>query len=225
MNNPSYTYALYSYWRSSASWRVRIALYLKNIDFQYIPVHLVQNGGEQHSSGYQAINPMSQVPTLVVQQALKPDIFIHQSMAIIQFLEDLFPALYPLIPQDPILKAKALAFAEIINSGIQPLQNLTVLNHIEALGGNKNQWAIQQITKGLIALESIAKELDQQGHGPFLAGKLSIAELFLIPQLYNARRFQIELNAFPRLLALEALTEEIDAFKKANPLNQIDAQI
>lgn len=216
-------YSLYSYWRSSASWRVRIALYLKGIDFEYIPVHLVQNGGEQNSKNYHTINPMSQVPTLLIKRDEK-EIFLHQSMAIIQYLDDLYPE-NPLLPKDPLLKAQVIAFAEIINSGIQPLQNLTVLNQIENLGGNKNQWAQQQIQKGLYALEQIAQNLYEQGYQPFLVGQLSIAEIFLIPQLYNARRFQIDLSEFPRLLALEGVTEHIEAFKKANPAQQIDAQV
>ncbi len=225
-------YQLYGYWRSSATWRVRIAFHLKKIPFEYIPVHLVKSGGEQNTTEYQAINPMAQVPTLIIQSADEGRNSDHrnsdelvqsltQSMAIISYLDQIYPDC-PLFPTDPFLKAKAIAFAEIINSGIQPLQNLNVLAKIESMGGDRNLWAKDVIHKGLVALEALAKSLNAQDT---LVGQISIAEIFLIPQLYNGRRFQVDLSAFPHLLRIENHVKSMDAFIKALPENQIDAQI
>ncbi len=224
-------YQLYGYWRSSATWRVRIAFHLKKIPFEYIPVHLVKSGGEQNSVAYQAINPMAQVPTLIIKstggvinESRNSDELeqsLTQSMAIISYLDQRYPDC-PLFPTDPFLKAKVIAFAEIINSGIQPLQNLNILAKIEQLGGDRNLWAKDVIHKGLVALEALAKSLNAQDT---LVGQISIAEIFLIPQLYNGRRFQVDLSAFPHLLSIENHVKSMDAFIKALPENQIDAQI
>jgi maleylpyruvate isomerase len=215
---------LRGYWRSSATWRVRIALHYKNIDFQYLPVHLVREGGEQHQPDYKRLNPLAQVPTL----ELPDGALLTQSLAIIDYLEHLVPT-PPLYPSDPILRARALQCAEIINSNIQPLQNLSLLQRLARdYNADKVVWARREIGQGLYALENTLN-----AHMPspllttpqFLVGDTpTVAELCLIPQLYNARRFRVDLSACPRLLAAEAACSSLAAFKLACPEAQLDAQ-
>lgn len=208
---------LYSYWRSSCSWRVRIALALKGLDYSYIPVHLVKDGGEQHSSSYTAHNPMAQVPTLELADGTT----LTQSMAIMEYLDESYPERSPLLPQNALDRAKARSYAELINAGIQPLQNLSVLQALESMGQDKLAWGRSVIDRGLAALES----LTARDQSPFLVGsEPTLADLCLIPQLYNARRFKCDLRQFPRLLAVEAHCELLEAFQKAHPDQMPDAQ-
>ena len=207
---------LYSYWRSSCSWRVRIALNIKKLEYTYVPVHLVQNGGEQHASSYLKHNPQAQVPTL----ELASGVSLTQSIAIVEFLEEIKPT-PSLFPTDRLERARARQMAEIVNSGIQPLQNLSVLQHIERLDLDKLKWGREYIQKGLKALN----ELATASSDPFLIGNSpSVADLCLIPQLYNARRFKCDLDLFPRLLEVEHNCAKLEAFIRAHPDNQPDAQ-
>ena len=210
---------LYTYWRSSCSWRVRIALNLKGLDYELHPVHLVKDGGEQHSEWYREINPQAQLPTL----ELADGTHITQSMAIMMYLERVHPAV-PLLPTEPLLYAKIIQLAEIINAGIQPLQNLSVLLFLNTQDPSKElsmSWARGVIQRGLEDLESLVSDSTT----PFLLTNTpTIAECCLIPQLYNARRFGCDLTKVPRLLEVEQACEKLEAFQQAHPIVQPDAQ-
>ena len=208
---------LYGYWRSSSAWRVRIALEWKGLPWDNVPVHLVQGGGQQHLPEHEARNPMRQVPVLELEDGRH----LGQSVAIIEYLEERHP-LPPLLPLDPVERAQVRQLVEIVNSGIQPMQNLFVLQRIEALGGDKAAWARDAISRGLGALERLARPWA----GQFLVGdQLSLAELFLVPQLYNARRFGCDLQAWPTLLDVESRCVGLPAFQRAHPDAQPDAGV
>src|SRR5688572_30278595 len=146
---------LHNYWRSSASHRVRIALGLKNLPYEYLPVHLVKDGGEQKTEAHRARNPMAQVPALEIVEDDGTVRFLSQSVAIIEYLEDRFPA-PPILPRDPFLRAQSRALAEIVNSGIQPFQNLTTTRKIKEIGGDDQVWAKGFIGDGLRAFARLA---------------------------------------------------------------------
>jgi len=207
---------LYSYYRSSCSYRVRIALYLKNISFKYIPVHLVKNGGEQKSKQYKKVNPEGQVPCLVHKNRT-----ITQSMAILQYLEDIqpHPVLFPK-SERPLV----ISICEIINSNTQPLQNLKVLQylntHWRAGEQDKKNWLSFWSREGLSSAEQKARANKQS---PFAVGRaLTAAELFIVPQIYNAKRFNVSIKDFPRLLEIEGICQFLPAFRKAHPDTQPD---
>tara|TARA_B100001750_G_scaffold241636_1_gene253538 strand:+ start:1418 stop:2080 length:663 start_codon:yes stop_codon:yes gene_type:complete len=210
---------LYSYWRSSASWRARIALGLKGIQPTIVPIHLVKDGGEQHSADYVALNPMAQVPLLVWDDEAGATHTLTQSLAMMAFLDRAVPE-PALVPADPLLAGRAWELAEIVNSGIQPMQNTTTLQLVDSLGGDRKAHAAGAIAKGLAAMETRAATLGTDtfffGTGP------SIAEVCLVPQLYNARRFGLDPEAYPRLLAAEAACAELAAFASAHPDAQPD---
>ncbi|MBT8492690.1 MAG: maleylacetoacetate isomerase [Deltaproteobacteria bacterium] len=205
---------LYSYWRSSCSYRVRIGLNLKGLDYQIEPVHLVE--GRQHSEDYRRRNPIAQVPTLVLDDGTN----LVQSMAILEYLEDAHGGA-PLLPEAPAVRARVRALAELVNSGIQPLQNFYVLKHVEReLGGSKLDWSRHFIRRGLLALEEMAAGEDSA----FLVGdQPTLADIFMVPQLYNARRFELDMGELPRLVAVDAACQEHEAFVRAHPDNQPDA--
>jgi len=210
---------LYTYWRSSCSWRVRIALNLKGLDYELHPIHLVKDGGEQHSQWYREINPQAQLPTL----ELADGTHLTQSMAIMQYLDKVHPDV-ALLPTEPLLYAKALQLAEIINAGIQPLQNLSVLQFLNRQDSSKElsmSWARSVIQRGLEDLEFLVKGSTTQF---LLTDMPTIAECCLIPQLYNARRFGCDMSKVPRLLQVEQACEELEAFRQAHPSVQPDAQ-
>ncbi|XP_036887573.1 maleylacetoacetate isomerase-like isoform X3 [Sturnira hondurensis] len=168
---------LYSYFRSSCAWRVRIALALKSIDYEILPVDLTKDGGHQFSEEFQALNPMKQVPALKID-----GITISQSLAIIEYLEETRPT-PPLLPQDPKKRVFVRMISDLITSGIQPLQNLSVLKQV----GQENQliWAQKAITSGFNALEQIL----QRTAGKYCMGdEVSMADLCLVPQVENAKR-------------------------------------
>lgn len=209
---------LYSYWRSSCSWRVRIALYYKQIAFDYVAVHLVK--GEQTTSTFQNINPMKEVPALLIDGHL-----LTQSRAIIDYLEETRPQ-FPLLPRAFHLRAKAREIAEIISSDTQPVQNLRVLNKYQKDMGcddeKKGEWARHWITNSLQALESIL----QSSSGKYCVGdEVTIADVCLVPQLYNARRFKVDLSLFPKIVEVEKNLSLLPAFQAADPTKQPDAQL
>lgn len=208
---------LYSYFRSSASYRVRIALNLKQLSYEYKPIHLINGGGEQYSEEYRRLNPSAELPTLVHNGRA-----IGQSVAIIQYLDDVFFQ-HPLIPQDPYLKAKTLQVCEVVNSGIQPLQNLRVLKKLEqdfsATEEQKNRWIQHWIRLGFESLEKIL----EPHAGPFAFGaRPSMADAFLMPQIYNAHRFQVDMTPFPTLNQIAKSCGDLDAFQRAHPDDQPD---
>ncbi|KAK7105096.1 maleylacetoacetate isomerase-like [Littorina saxatilis] len=201
---------LYSYFRSSASWRVRIALTMKGIDYDYAPVHLVKDGGEQNKEEYKSKNPMGQVPALVID-----GLTLTQSLPIIEYLEETRPD-NPVLPKEPGKRAQARAIAEVINSGIQPLQNLKTL---QALGDKKTEWAHTVISNGFEALEKML----QSSAGKYCVGdQVTIADLCLIPQCYNASRFSVDMTKYPTIVRIKEALEPLPAFVAADYNNQPD---
>ena len=212
----------YDYWRSSSAWRVRIALHLKGIPFERRAVNLI--GGEQHGPEFRALNPLGQVPVVVLpaERASEPPRVLSQSMAIIDYLEEQFPKT-PLLPGtgDPWRRGRARQLAEMINAGIQPYQNLSLLHFLRDCGlADPEAVAREHNTRGLTALEQLARETA----GQFLVGDTpTLAEVYLIPQLYGARRFKVDLAPYPTLLRAEAAAAALPAFQAASPERQTDA--
>ena len=211
---------LYGYWRSSTTWRVRIALNLKGLDYTIVPVHLVK--AEQHTEAHKALNPLAQVPVLIFDLDGDAPVAITQSMAIMEYIEERFPTDgQPLLPSAPVARARARQLAEVINSGTQPLQNFAVLNRLKESGVDARAWGSDFIRNGLSAVETLAATTA----GAFLVGdQPTIADLCLIPQLYNARRFGAPIDDLQTLLAVEARCNALPAFQRAHPDQQPDAQ-
>lgn len=210
---------LFNYWRSSCSYRVRIALHHKGIPFVYVPVHLLEGGGQQFQDTYRTKNPMAQVPTLEVEENGQIR-RLGQSMAILEWLEERYPAM-PLLPTDAFLRARTRQLAEVINSGIQPFQNLSVLKLVKnELHGDDQAFARRFIEKGLAAFDELSEEVG----GTFSVGDApTLADALLIPQLYGSRRFGVDLSPFPRLLEIEARCLALPTFHAAHPDKQMDA--
>jgi maleylpyruvate isomerase len=207
---------LHGYFRSSASYRVRIALNLKGLSADHLPCHLRK--GEQRDPAYLAINPQGLVPTLQQEGAI-----ITQSLSIIEWLDEIHPE-PPLLPKDPLRRAHVRAFAQVLACDTHPVQNLKVLARLRQLGVAEElvtDWAAWANRDGLAACEAlIARET-----GPFCFGATpSLADLCLVPQLGNARRFGVDLTAFPRLLQAEAAAKNTKAFADAAPERQPDAE-
>jgi maleylpyruvate isomerase len=208
---------LHGYFRSSASYRVRIALNLKGLSAEHLAYHLRK--GEQCAPAYLAINPQGLVP------ALQDDAgeTLTQSLAIIEWLDEIHPE-PPLLPKDPLRRAKVRAFAMALACDTHPVQNLKVLARLRELGLPEDQvtgWAAWANREGLGACETLIKNEP----GPFCFGTApTIADLCLVPQLANARRFGVDVTAFPRLLQAEAATKGIKAFADAAPDRQPDAE-
>jgi maleylpyruvate isomerase len=212
---------LWSYWRSSCAWRVRIALGLKKLPFEYVAVHLIQGGGQQHEAGFTALNPQRQVPVLEVEEDGRL-VRLVQSMAIIEYLDERFPE-PPLLPASASASARAhvRALAELVNSGIQPLQNTSTFAELKKHGVAPEPWAAWFITKGLSALEQLAAPRA----GAFLFGDSpTLADVYLTPQLYNARRWGVALDPFPTLTRAETSAQSLPAFRAAVPEAQPDAE-
>jgi maleylacetoacetate isomerase len=212
---------LYSYFRSSASYRVRIALNLKGLPFEYVAVHLLKDGGQQHSADYQRINPAELVPALVDDGHA-----IGQSLAIMEYLDETRPELPALLPRDALGRARVRALAQSIACEIHPLNNLRVLQYLEndlkLDEAAKATWYRHWITLGFTAVETM---LANNPHtGTFCHGDTpGLADCCLIPQLANARRFDTPLEAFPTILRIERACLALDAFAKAAPAVQPDA--
>ncbi|MEZ5822854.1 MAG: maleylacetoacetate isomerase [Xanthobacteraceae bacterium] len=208
---------LHGYFRSSAAYRVRIALNLKGLSAEHLPHHLRK--GEQSAPRYLALNPQGLVPTLEDDSGA----VLTQSLAIVEWLDETHPA-PPLLPMDALERAKARAFALAIACDIHPVQNLKVLARLRQLGLPEEQvteWAAWANREGLAACEKlIANE-----PGPFCFGEVpTIADVCLVPQLANARRFGVDVSAFPRLLAAETAARAMPAFADAAPDRQPDAE-
>lgn len=204
---------LYDYFRSSAAYRVRIALNLKGVAYERREVHLVE--GAQRSDAHLARNPQGFVPALDIGDGR----ILTQSLAIIEWLDATYPE-PRLIPTDPIARAYAMAQALVIAADIHPLNNLRVLRALESRFGAdeavKGDWYRHWIVEGLTALEALAAA--KAGDGPFLGGAApGIADVMLVPQMYNARRFDTPLDAFPTLLAADAAACALEAFAAASP--------
>lgn len=205
---------LYSYFRSTAAYRVRIALNLKGIDYRLTPVNLLKD--EQKSDWYLAVNPMGLVPAL----RLDDGTVLSQSTAILEWLEETSPEL-PLLPADPLQRSRIRALANIIACDIHPLNNLRVLQHLvgvlEVSEGAKKEWYHHWIQLGFGALEQ------QMADGAYTAGDgLSMADVYLVPQVFNALRFDMAMSPYPKIMSVYKRCNELDAFIKAHPDHQQD---
>lgn len=205
--------SLYSYWRSSCSWRVRTVLDYKNLDYTTIPIHLLQQNNV--APEYLEKNPLGQVPTLIYN-----NFSLTQSLAIIYYLESKHPE-PSLLPQSLEDRARVWEICEIINSGIQPLQNLPILDLAEKAGMTKKEWAQKVISEGLHSIE----QLISNTAGNFCLGdSVTLADVLLIPQVYNAKRFEVDLTSLPNISRINDYCLGLSYFQKSHPSSQPDAE-
>lgn len=213
---------LYGYWRSSATYRVRIAMNLKGLDYEYVPVHLVKNGGEQFSGAYHSINPSHLVPTFVDDDE---DIILNQSLSIIEYLDERYREPCPLLPTHKVEKARIKALALDIAADIQPLCNLRVLNRLKAEhGASQDQvtsWVTNWTEKGFAGIED---KLQTQAGKYCFDFDVTLADVCLVPHVYNAKRFGVDMTQYPLITKIVDACNELEAFEKALPENQPDAQ-
>ena len=209
---------LYSYFRSSAAYRVRIALNLKGIAYETAPIHLVKDGGHNRRPEYRAVNPQMRVPALVTSSG---EVLI-QSLAIIDYLDETHPN-PPLLPKNPIARARARSLAEIVACDIHPLNNTSPLRYLKRVMHQEQSaidaWYHHWVTEGFEALEALV------GPGPYCCGSnVTIADICLVPQVYNARWLKVPLDKFPKIVAIEGACLALPAFDRARPENQPDAE-
>jgi len=209
---------LYSYFRSSAAYRVRIALNLKGLAYETVPVHLVKEGGHNRRPEFRAINPQMRVPALVVPTG---DVLI-QSLAIIEYLDETHPE-PPLLPKDPIARAQARALAEIVACDIHPLNNIGALRYLKRELHQEqaaiDAWYHHWVLTGFEAVEALVRP------GPYACGGVvTVADLCLVPQVHNARRLNVPLDKFPKIVAIDTACLALPAFDRARPENQPDAE-
>ncbi|CAM4360548.1 maleylacetoacetate isomerase [Bordetella tumbae] len=212
---------LYSYFRSSAAYRVRIALNLKGLSYEYLGVHLLKNGGEQLSESYRELNPTALVPTLI-----DGDVVLGQSMAIIEYLDETHPD-PALLPADPVGRARVRAIAQTIACDTHPLNNLRVLKYLKRElkvdDAAKDAWYRHWVDLGLGAVETMLA--NSPATGKFCHGDTpGLADLCLVPQVYNARRLQCDLSAMPNVVRIDAACRELQAFDLAGPDKQPDTE-
>uniref|UniRef100_A0A669D3S0 maleylacetoacetate isomerase n=1 Tax=Oreochromis niloticus TaxID=8128 RepID=A0A669D3S0_ORENI len=197
---------LHGYFRSSCSWRVRIAFALKGVEYDQLPVNLIKDGGQQLTEEYKALNPMQQVPAVEID-----GITLSHVTKILLFI----PGPH-LLPADPKARAQVRMISDLIASGIQPLQNLYV---IQKMGAEKMQWSQHFINRGFQALEPILK----QTAGKYCVGdEISMADICLVPQVYNAERFKVDMGKYPTIKRLNEALLEIEAFQVSHPSRQPD---
>jgi maleylacetoacetate isomerase len=211
---------LYSYWRSTAAYRVRIALNIKQLDCEIKPVHLVKDGGEQLMGPYKSINPQSLVPSLMNDNG---DV-LTQSLAIIDYLEDTYPE-FSLYPKNLIKKAQAKAMALSIACDVHPLNNLRVLKYLKVQGWQQEQvdeWYAHWIHQGFAAIE---QQLEKSSGLYCFGDEVSIADIFLVAQVYNANRFNVCLDDYPQICIINLHCLKQQAFIDAMPENQADCDI
>ncbi|MDQ7049244.1 MAG: maleylacetoacetate isomerase [Enterobacterales bacterium] len=213
---------LYSYWRSTAAYRVRLALNIKQVAYSQHSVHLVKDGGEQHEDEYRDINPQGLVPTMV-----HGEVKISQSLAILEYLEEKYPQKIALLPENIQLRAFSRQLCQVIASDVHPLNNLRVLqylsNSLKVSEKDRMKWYHHWLTLGFDAFSSLLKE--QNFSGPYCLGReLSMADVCLIPQIYNADRFGFSMASYPRLLEINQNCLKLERFKDAIPENQPDAE-
>lgn len=208
---------LYTYFRSSAAYRVRIALNLKELSYDSVPVNLVRDGGQHKTGEFRAVNPQMRVPAL----ALSTGETLIQSLAIIEYLDEVFPD-PPLLPADTIQRAHARAVAQIVACDIHPLNNSGTMTYLRA--GMKQDdaaisaWYAHWVTMGFAAIEALVQP------APYAFGAhAGLADIFIVPQVYNARRFGVPIDQFHKILAIDAACGRLAAFEDARPENQPDA--
>jgi maleylacetoacetate isomerase len=209
---------LYTYFRSSAAYRVRIALNLKGLSYESLPIHLIKDGGRHKSPEYRALNPQMRVPTLTLDDGE----ILTQSLAIIEYLDETHPS-PPLLPKDAVARAKVRALSQLIACDIHPLNNLGPLRYLKnALKHEQSDidaWYHHWIIEGFTALETML----QPGTYSF-GNTVTLADICLVPQVYNARRLKVPLDKFPKIVAADAACLKLAAFDKARPENQPDAE-
>lgn len=210
---------LYGFWRSTATWRVRIGLYSKGLDYDYEPINLRKDGGEQHSEAYSAKNPMRQVPLLEFEEGGRT-VRLTQSLSILEYLEEQYPA-PRLLPEGALLRAQARRLAEMVNAGIQPLQNPATAKHVrDVLGKDEKAWIHHWVSLGLAGLEVATAE----SAGRFAVGdEVSFADACIVPELFYARDAGVDLTPYPTLLGIESACAELPAFQRAHARRQPDA--
>ena len=216
---PETQLTLYSYWRSSAAYRVRIALNLKGLSYQTIPVHLIKNGGEQLSDAYRAINPQGLVPVLLHQ-----DHVLTQSLAICEYLDECFGQ-YPLLPEDSLQRARVRSLALQVACEIHPLNNLRVQKYLKdqcAGALDTVEWMLHWMTEGFATIEQQLKNSGERHSGYYLDCP-GLFECFLVPQVYNAERYGTDISVFPEICRIVMQCRELPAFIDAAPENQPDA--
>lgn len=209
---------LYSYFRSSAAYRVRIALNLKVIAYETQSIHLIKDGGRNKQPEFRAINPQMRVPVLVTTAG---DVLI-QSLAIIEYLDETHPQ-PPFLPKDPLARARVRALAELIACDIHPLNNTSPLRYLKNNMAQQqsaiDEWYRHWVITGFEALEELIAP------GPFTCGsEITMADLCLVPQVYNARRLNVPLERFPKIVGVDRACLAVAAFDRARPENQPDAE-
>jgi len=209
---------LYSYFRSSAAYRVRIALNLKGLAYETVPVHLVKDGGHNRRPEFRAVNPQMRVPALVAPTG---EVLI-QSLAIIEYLDETHPD-PPLLPKDPIARAQARALADIIACDVHPLNNSGTLRYLKREmhqeHGAIDAWYHHWVIDGFEAIEALVQP------SPYCCGsQVTVADVCLVPQVANARRLKAPLAKFPKIVSIEAACLKLTAFDRARPENQPDAE-
>lgn len=214
---------LYGYWRSSAAYRVRIALNLKGLAYENRPVHLVRDGGEQHASAYRELNPQELVPVLLHGQRV-----IRQSLAIIEYIDETWPDGPSLLPATPRDRAHARALAQVLACDVHPLGNLRVLQYLERECGmpqvERETWMRHWMEQGFAALEAMLD--DAANTGRYCVGDApGIADACLVPQFYNALRWGVPLKPYPTLRRIHDACQELQAFRDAVPEVQPDAPV
>ena len=219
--NQQHDLTLYSYWRSSASYRVRIALALKQLDCNIQPIHLVRDGGQQHAAAFRRLNPQGLVPCLV-----HGGLVLSQSMAIIEYLDEVVPD-QPLLPESAAERAQARRVAQAIACDIHPLNNLRVLQYLDHSArlepDARTAWYRHWTEQGLMAVEAMLSDLSP-GSRYALADSPGLADCFVLPQVYNARRFGCSLAGCERIAAICEHLQDDPAIKAAAPENQPDAE-
>lgn len=212
--------SLHSYWRSSAAYRVRIGLNLKGLPYEIVPVHLVRDGGDQHRAEYGETNPQRLVPVLQHGQRM-----LRQSLAILEYLDEVWPK-PPLLPAKARDRQRVRALAQLVACDIHPLNNLRVLQYFENDWGvpqpEREVWVKHWIVEGFAALEALLQ--NNPSTGEFCDGHApTIADCSLVPQVYNARRFSVDMSPYPTIVRIEAACLALPAFDAARPENQPDA--
>jgi maleylpyruvate isomerase len=209
---------LYNYFRSSAAFRVRIALNLKGLEYDSTAIHLTKDGGKQFEPAYRAVNPQMRVPTLKLDDGAT----LIQSLAIMEYLDEVAPQ-PPFLPKDPVARAHVRAVAQIVACDIHPVNNTSPLGYLRKQlkqdDAAVNAWYQHWVHAGFDAIEALIP-----GGTYAFGNQVTLADICLVPQVYNARRFKVDVSKYPKIAAAEAACMKLAAFEQAKPENQPDAE-